>query len=193
MAIFTSNYLKNVSRSRTLNENITLSAQRSTPHSRFDIFLCHSYLDKEEVEGLYLELTRRGLKVYVDWIIDPHLDRNNVTKESAELVRKRLRSSSSLLLAISHNAEVSKWVPWELGYVDGNTQRCALVPVSKDNENRNTFHRSEYLKLYPFIEKPNDLSTFSDRLFAVEDTYNYVDFQSWLKGSEVRFNSRNFF
>lgn len=193
MAIFTSNYLKSVSKNKTMNENINLSAQRSTTHTTFDIFLCHSFLDKEEVEGLYLELTRRGLKVYVDWIIDAHLDRNNITKESADLVRKRLRSSGSLLLAISHNAEVSKWVPWELGYVDGHTQRCALVPISKDNVNRNTFHRSEYLKLYPYIEKANDLSTFSDRLFTIEDTYNYVDFQSWLKGSEVRFNTRNFF
>lgn len=193
MAIFTSNYLKSVSKDRTMNESVTLSGQQSRSHTRFDIFLCHSYLDKEEVEGLYLVLTRLGLNVYVDWIIDPHLDRSNVTKESAELVRKRLRSSSSLLLATSHNAEVSKWVPWELGYVDGNTQQCALVPVSKDNVNRSTFHRSEYLKLYPIIEKPNDLSTFSDRLFTVEDTYNYVDFQSWLKGSEPRFNSRNFY
>jgi hypothetical protein len=193
MAIFTSNYLKNVSRGRTMNESVNLSAQHWSTHNTFDIFLCHSFLDKEEVEGLYLELSRRGLKVYVDWIIDPQLERDNVTKETAELVRKRLRSSRSLLLAISHNAELSKWVPWELGYVDGHTQRCALVPVSKDNVNRSAFHRSEYLKLYPFIEKPNDLSTSSDSLFAVEDNYNYVDFQSWLTGSAVRSNTRNFF
>ena len=53
----------------------------------FYIFLSHSFLDKDEVEGLYIELTNQGYSVYVDWIIDPHLDRTNVTKASAKLIQ----------------------------------------------------------------------------------------------------------
>jgi hypothetical protein len=133
MALYTSDYLKNLSRNKTSNQQRSLNEQRNLTHISFDIFLCHSYLDKEEVEGLYLELTKMGFTVYVDWIIDPDLDRNIVTKESAERVRKRLRASKTLLLAISANAALSKWMPWELGYVDGNTQRCALMPVAPSN------------------------------------------------------------
>ena len=77
----------------------------------FDIFLSHSFLDQREVKGLYIELTDLGYRVYVDWIADPQLDRNNVTKESAELIRNRMKSSKTLLLAISENAEMSKWMP----------------------------------------------------------------------------------
>lgn len=193
MALFTSSYLKGISQNKSSNESVQLSAQRSNKHSAFDIFLCHSFLDKEEVEGLYIELTRKGLKVYVDWIVDPHLDRNNVTRESAELVRNRLRSSRALLLATSHNADLSKWVPWELGYVDGHTQRCALVPVSKDNANRKSFERREYLKLYPYLEKPNNSFGFSDTIFAVDNATNYVEFDSWIRGASPIFNTRNFY
>ena len=118
----------------------------------FDIFLSHSFDDKEIVHGLYLELTAKGYKVYVDWIIDSHLDRSNVTKSSAELIRRRMKSSKSLLLAISANAAMSKWMPWELGYVDGNTNRCAIIPVSEEASSYRSFNRVEYLKLYPYIE-----------------------------------------
>jgi hypothetical protein len=88
VALFTSSYLKGVYNQnfRTLNENLrrkTFSSQ-----STFDIFLSHSFLDREEVLGLYYELTSKGFSVYVDWIVDPQLDRSNVTKESASLIRK---------------------------------------------------------------------------------------------------------
>ena len=43
--------------------------------TKFDIFLSHSFLDKAEVQGLYQELTDFGYSVYVDWVVDPHLDR----------------------------------------------------------------------------------------------------------------------
>lgn len=62
------------------------SAQNEA-HISFDIFLSHSYLDKEDVEGLYIELTRMGFKVYVDWIIDPNLVRTNVTKTTATIFK----------------------------------------------------------------------------------------------------------
>lgn len=69
---------------------------RNEVHTSFNIFLSHSFLDKDEVEGLYLELTHMGYKVYVDWIIDPYLNRNNVTKATANHIRNRLKSSKTL-------------------------------------------------------------------------------------------------
>jgi len=193
MALYTSSYLKNLSRTKTATESVRLMSESKTIHTAFDIFLCHSYLDKDDVEGLYLELSKMGFKVYVDWIVDPHLNRDNVTKETAELIRKRLRSSKSLLLAISANASLSKWVPWELGYVDGNTHQCALLPVSTDNLTRSSFTRIEYLKLYPYVEKANDLNHFRNGLYAVENANHYVDLQSWLRGQKPVMEFRNFY
>lgn len=191
MALYTSSYLKNLS--RTATENVRLYADSNKSRTNFDIFLCHSYLDKDEVEGLYLELTKMGYSVYIDWIIDPQLDRDNVTKENAELIRKRLRSSKTLLLAISVNASLSKWVPWELGYVDGHTQQCGLVPIARNNETLNSFHRTEYLKLYPYIDKPANHYRFGGKLWAVEDANRYVELTSWIRGSKPSYESLNFY
>jgi len=193
MALYTSDYLKNLSRNKTANERIKLNEQRNLTHVSFDIFLCHSYLDKEEVEGLYLELTKMGFTVYVDWIVDPQLDRNNVTKESAELVRKRLRASKTLLLAISANAALSKWMPWELGYVDGNTQLCALMPVAPGSSRITSFSRTEYLKLYPYVQKPNDLLRFKDKLWAIDSANTYVELNEWARGFNPKYQSISFF
>lgn len=193
MPLYTSNYLKGLSGSRSLNERTRIFSQRDNLNTNFDIFLCHSYLDKEEVDGLYRELTNMGFTVYVDWIIDPHLDRDHVTRETAEHVRNRLRSSKTLLLAISANAALSRWVPWELGYIDGKTTQCALLPVAQGNAVRTSFTRTEYLTLYPYIEKPNDLTRFRDKLFTVDDTNTYVDFHEWTKGGKPRFHSQKFY
>jgi hypothetical protein len=101
MALYTKNYLRQIASTITFTESTRLSSQQITKEVSFDIFLCHCYLDKEEIKGMYLELTRMGYSVYVDWIVDPYLDRSMVTKQTAEIVRKRLRSSKSLLLAFS--------------------------------------------------------------------------------------------
>lgn len=95
-------------------------------------------------------LTEQGFSVYVDWIVDPDLNRNFVTKESAENIRKRMDQSRSLLYAISIHAEMSKWMPWELGYIDGHSRhKCAILPVAKTSASK--FERMEYLKLYPIV------------------------------------------
>lgn len=183
MAIYTSTYLKNLSQKKTVLFSRQILNESKKTHTSFDIFLSHSFLDKEEVEGLYIELKNLGYSVYVDWIIDPHLNRTNVTKETAKLIQNRLKISKSLLLAISTNATVSKWMPWELGYVDGNTNKCAIIPVSKSESAPNSYVGTEYLSLYPFIKKvPTKAS--GDKLFVIEEALKYVIFDNWLKLGE---------
>lgn len=181
MPLYTSNYLKSLARTRT---TIISESQKkmfsANENQQFDIFLSHSFLDREEVIGIYVDLTNMGYTVYVDWIIDNHLDRNNVTKETATLIRKRLKSSKSLLLAISDNANLSKWMPWELGYVDGHTSRCAIVPVSKDSIDKYTFRRVEYLLLYPYVDRT--LEKGVNNLWVNEDDNEYINFTYWMSG-----------
>ncbi|CAM1339205.1 TIR domain-containing protein [Tenacibaculum aestuarii] len=183
MGLYTSNYLKNLAYNKkmVLNEELRFfSAKAINKAEKFDIFLSHSFLDKDEVLGIYHELKNKGYKVYVDWIVDSHLDRNKVTRESAELIRCRLKHSKSLLLAISSKVAMSKWIPWELGYVDGNTNKCAIFPVAKGAYNENTFNRSEYLMLYPYIKEAS-LNGLHNRIYAVESSNTYVEFDRWVK------------
>jgi hypothetical protein len=183
MAIYTSTYLKNLSQRKTVLFSSQILNESKKTHTSFDIFLSHSFLDKEEVEGLYIELTNQGYSVYVDWIIDPHLDRANVTKESAKLIQNRLKISKSLLLAISTNATVSNWMPWELGYVDGNTNKCAIIPVSKSEAAPKSYVGEEYLSLYPFIKKV-PTKALGEKLFVIEEALKYILFDNWLMFGE---------
>ena len=115
----------------------------------FDVFLSYNINDKDVVKGIYYVLKNMGFKVYVDFMVDPQLDRRSVTMETAECMQSRLKHSKSLIYAQSSNAAMSKWMPWELGVVDGNTSKCFIMPVQKGYEIINS--RQEYLLLYPVI------------------------------------------
>lgn len=116
----------------------------------YDVFLSHSVRDAEIVLGVVALLKGQGLSVYVDWIVDPELDRSEVTAATAERLRVRMQSSRSLIYLHTENSPQSKWMPWELGYVDGRTGRVAIFPVVKSPDS--TFRGQEYLGIYPYVD-----------------------------------------
>ncbi len=180
MSFYTINDLNQVASTRTFSQKERI-INEAKEYTVFDIFLSHCFLDREVVKALFLDLTSMGFKVYVDWIIDPHLDRANVTKQSAELIRNRMKSSKSLLLAISANATTSKWIPWELGFIDGNTTKCAIIPVFDSSYNLpESYLGYEYLKLYPYVKKRNNKSGES-KLWVAENPTTYVVLDDFLK------------
>jgi hypothetical protein len=179
MSLYSSAYLKQLSAGTSSSVKTRLFTESRNLRTGFDVFLSHSFLDKDEVEGIYIELTSKGYSVYVDWIVDPQLNRNNVTKETAEYIRKRMKESKSLLLAISTNAQLSKWIPWELGFIDGLRSQCAVFPVSKDPFTPKTFQRHEYLLLYPYV-KMADMDNRQD-IFITESSNEYSNFNDWVK------------
>lgn len=124
--------------------------------STFDVFLSHSYDDAEVILGVKKIMESLGLKVYVDWIDDAGLDRGEVTRKTAAILRMRMRASLSLVYAHSASSGNSNWMPWELGYFDGFKPGCLwILPIvaSYDSE----FKSQEYLGLYPTVEKLADL------------------------------------
>ena len=182
MSIYNSQFIKEIANSTNAYKREEYFSKSKDTNKTFDIFLSHSYLDREVVLGLYIELSNMGYSVYVDWIVDPQLNRNSITKESAELIRNRMKSSRSLLYAISTNAQMSKWMPWELGFVDGKTGRCAIVPVANEITPSDNFNRSEYLILYPFISKSvNDKGL--NTIWVNEKYDEYVNLSSWITGT----------
>jgi hypothetical protein len=145
-------------------------------HKTYDIFLSHSYDDEEIIFQLKLELEKYGLSVYVDWIEDKQLDRSKVTKETAEIIRKRLKNCKSLVYAISPNSKLSSWVQWELGFADGHKNRkVAILPID-DDSNNSTFYKQEYLGLYPYIDKT------ANTIWVNGDSW--IDLKSWLSGEK---------
>jgi hypothetical protein len=83
----------------------------SKPHV-FDIFLSHSIQDKEIVIGAQRVLERGGRSGYVDWLVDPKLDRSKVSGATAEKLRTRMRQCKSLMYLYSKNSQSSRWMPW---------------------------------------------------------------------------------
>lgn len=160
--LFTEDFFRNYSRT-SLNESqqidLRLFSQTAawSDSQKFDIFLSYNIADKAVVEGIYYYLSKLGYKVYLDSIIDPDLNRNLVTKQTAEKIRRRLKNSKSLIYAASLGASLSKWMTWELGLVDGKTSKCMLLPVAEDYEE--VYNKQEYLELYPVIYLSNSGTT----------------------------------
>lgn len=128
--------------------NFTKSSDRS-----FDLFLSHSFQDAQAIIGLRNMFTEQGLRVYVDWIDDPELDRSSVSSSTAARLRGRMQQSKSLVYATSRAANGSRWMPWELGYFDGfrGASRISVMPV--EDRGASAFEGQEYLGLYKSLEK----------------------------------------
>ena len=119
---------------------------------KYDIFLSHSYLDKDTILQLnYLLEEILHLEVFVDWIEKPELDRDSVTPETAAEIRSAMDRSAALLYAYSVNAYESKWMPWELGYSDAKHGRVAVLPMTNIVTEYEKYEGSEYVGLYPFV------------------------------------------
>ncbi|MFC8752688.1 TIR domain-containing protein [Pseudomonas oryzihabitans] len=138
--------------SRSARDALNDAQKNYKETDRFDIFLSHSMVDAELVLGIKVLLEAEGQKVYVDWIDDQALERDRVTAKTADVLRKRMRQSESLLYVATENAPKSKWMPWELGYFDGfKNGGVAILPVLDKSDS--SFEGQEYLGLYPVITR----------------------------------------
>jgi hypothetical protein len=154
MAFFTKSEARNAFRAASVSKTADqfLRESLASPlNTGFDVFLSHSYEDKELMLGVKLLLEREGAKVYLDWMTDGHLDRSRVTAETANLLRTRMKQSKSLIFAATTNSPSSKWMPWELGYFDGaKPGHVSIIPLVDPGQ---VFVGQEYLSLYPVVEK----------------------------------------
>ena len=164
-----------------LNESVTESIKelQRYPSKQYDIFLSHSIKDAELILGIKKICEDLGYSVYVDWIEDSQLDRSEVTKHTADILRKRMMSSKSLFYVTTGNAENSKWMPWECGYFDGLKGKVAIVPIKKysyDDE----YIGQEYLGLYPYVVKAKANDNV-DKLWVHLNKAQYIFYDKWVK------------
>lgn len=152
-----------------------LARRNTSITARFDVFLSYNIADIEVVKSIFYVLSKKGLKVYLDCVVDPDMKRRETNKQTAERIHNRLMNSNSLLYAQSPSAGQSNWMPWELGVVDGHTQKCFIMPVTKDAQQ--VTPRREYLAIYPYVKLGAD-----DKMKIVRESAggvivtDYVDF-----------------
>lgn len=169
-------------------KSASINRERNAPlTAEFDVFLSHSYRDSQALTESELFQLKKiieswGLKVYIDWIVDPELDRSRVTSSSAQRLRTRMDRSRSLLYATTQTSSSSKWMPWELGYVDGNTSRAAILPVI--DQSGNGYAGQEYLGIYPHVA---NLPSQSGRemLYVLFDRTRYLELSEWIRGGST--------
>jgi hypothetical protein len=143
-------------RQRTAKSDAAILEAASTADDRYDIFLSHSFRDRELIVGTRRIIMQKELSVYVDWIDDRDFEREAVDRKSAERLRDRMQKCDTLFYAHSPSASLSKWCPWELGYFDAlqrPDQQVFILPIVDGDED---YAGQEYLSLYPVV----DLATY---------------------------------
>lgn len=148
----------------------------------YDVFISHSFSDKDLVMGLKYLFKEAGYNVYIDWINDSGLSRENVNADTARLIRNRIASSKSLAYISTSNITNSKWCPWELGVSDGINRKACILPVMESS-----FKGQEYLGLYPFIEYQPASQTHKSDFFVCdqEEQNKYTTLAKWLSGGDL--------
>ncbi len=169
-------------RTRYFSATDVLNEGRVTDTSKtYDIFLSHSSKDKEMIAGLKLILTDMGFTVYVDWN-DDELNPDNVTSDTAAVLRERMKQCRSLLYAFSENASDSKWMPWELGYFDGlKDSKVAVLPISKTT--KTSFEGTEFVGFY-YVVQIARIQGKTEKALWVYEGKKFVKYNNWLKGQK---------
>lgn len=162
---------------------ITEELQKREQLGTHDIFLSHSYEDRELVLGVALVIEDLGFTVYLDWRNDAQLDRGRVTRETAARLRERMKRSRSLFYSTTEQAGTSKWMPWELGYKDGQSARVAILPVTSGSTDSNVYKGQEYLGIYPYVTRDRNRKGEQCLWIHASET-EYVVFDKWLEGEE---------
>lgn len=188
MALFTEKQIRDrflkerfVRETRTFSAEDVLTEGRIIDSSKeYDIFLSHSSKDQELIAGLKLILNDLGFSVYVDWN-DRQLDPNNVTAQTAKILRERMALCKSLIYAYTDNASNSRWMPWEVGYFDGlKNSRVAVLPIIKPNQD--SFKGTEFVGIY-YIVQIAKIQNRNETTLWIHDGDKYVVFKKWLNGS----------
>ena len=78
ISYFRESYFKDIVTRMPINEQRRIFT--ASLNESFDIFLSYNIYDKDVVKGIYYVLTKMGFKVYVDFIVDPSMNRSKVTK-----------------------------------------------------------------------------------------------------------------
>lgn len=142
-------------------------------------FLSHSSKDDEFLPSIIGILEIHGANVYVDKK-DPNLsDIPNL--DAAKCLRENIAECRKFILFVTPNTKDSKWIPWELGFADGDKRsaKVALFP-SAESENDQEWSEREYLGLYDRIIWGNFRDKESEWLVLNNRDNTAIRLREWL-------------
>jgi len=113
------------------------------------LFLCHSHLDNDLINGVIKLFSDAGWRVYVDWA-DPLMP-DIPNRETARRIKQKIVELDYFLFLATPNSMKSRWCPWEIGYADGkkHIDKILILPTTDGVG----IYGSEYLQLYRRIDK----------------------------------------
>ncbi len=103
---------------------------------KYDIFISHSYLDKDLVKSTKNALNLKNLSCYYDWTSDQDfLKRTLISDYTKEVLKKRIEQSEIFLLLLTHNviAEdkiISEWVEMEIEYAKSLGKKILCINLA---------------------------------------------------------------
>jgi hypothetical protein len=119
----------------------------------YDVFLSHALADRQRIETPRARIAAWGYSVRIDPADDGDCGRVAPDRGAAERLRQRLRRCRSIIYAVSSQAKVSRWLPWELGYADACCGRIFIFPL--DEGAGDYARKMDFLSLYPVIDTRN--------------------------------------
>lgn len=102
-----------------------LQNSRSVQNKKhYDLFISHSYLDRDKVREIVKIANKVGINCYLDWTADDDfLKRNMVSEYTKEVLKHRMMQSDALLYISSDRSRSSDWVAFELEYYETQVKR----------------------------------------------------------------------
>jgi|WetSurMetagenome_2_1015567.scaffolds.fasta_scaffold01477_10 hypothetical protein len=167
-------FIQNHLNKRKISLTSILNSFKTLKYSEYDIFLSHRYKDRKFIEVIFIELSIRGYSVYVDWICNENLSRKDINRETAQAIRDKIEQSKCLIYVTTEEKNVSKWMPWECGYMDAFSKNVAILPITDSGQN--TFKGEEFLSLYPLVKKDSE-----NNLIIELNPSKSILFDDWIK------------
>lgn len=155
----------------TLNESRMFSEDKSTT----SVFLSHSHHDKALIVQAKTFFENLGISIYVDWADETMPEKTNGI--TAQKIKRQIYKNDKFVLLATNSAITSKWCNWEVGIGDSyklSSRKIALLPLA---ENSGTWNGSEYLQIYPRIEKS---PLYNDKYYIYYPDGTYEDLSIWL-------------
>lgn len=166
------------------NASFTESFRKSEGVSGCSVFLSHSSKDDHYVNGVETFLRSFGATVYSD-NSDNRLPKDPSPK-TADILRSEIKKAQRFVVLISEKSSTSGWIPWELGFADGDKtyKNIALLPIS-DTSIEESWATREYLGLYPVIRKTGIKGREGEYWVVQEAGSQFADYlSSWLKNGK---------
>lgn len=145
------------------------------------VFLSHSSKDDAHVAGVTKFIKKYGGNVYAD-NGDKRLPKDP-SPETAAILRTEIKKAQRFVVMISEQSSTSGWIPWELGFADGDKgyKNVALLPISGKSVEE-AWAKREYLGLYPVIRKTAIQNRTGEFWVVQEVGATSVTFlENWLK------------